>query len=185
MTSDVRVHFLSYLDRLSRCEPSFLNAGCYQLFLRLPDARIVKVGALGHREFQSGIYIYSGSGRKKFVPENWTSSIRNEKKFLAYWLSHLWHWFFIFTYSALFFWTTGVFFFITSCANILTLKSLLPGLGSTDCKNGCDSHLLYLKSGEHLDLSDWQKFLQGNYPQLKFIQLSYREWFYKDIYPTQ
>lgn len=41
-----------------------VDAGIYQLLLELPEARVIRVGALGGCEFAAGWYVYTGSMRR-------------------------------------------------------------------------------------------------------------------------
>ncbi|OGB69292.1 MAG: hypothetical protein A2Y94_00325 [Caldithrix sp. RBG_13_44_9] len=46
-----------------------------------------------------------------------------------------------------------------------------PDFGSTDCKNGCGSHLLFLKSEGLLNLSVWGKLYIGGKSQSEYLLL--------------
>jgi len=110
----------------------------YQLFIILDKELKLTIGKLGSFDFPSGRYIYTGSAKKdldarifrhfkKTKPINWHidyllvnphSRILNVKRF-----------------------TEG------QChINQMTSgKVLIPRFGTTDCNNGCQSHLKYIE----------------------------------------
>lgn len=171
MKTDTRVFFSSRLLTLFESEQECFNTGCYQLFLKLSENKIIQIGALGPRWFQGGIYIYSGSGRKHLFQRIERHLSFSKKKF--------WHIDYLSSYSdflfldiMIYFSTESECFFHQLFQKFAGAHIPVPGFGSTDCKKGCGSHLLFLKSEELIVLSNWQEFLHKNYRQLKYRRLS-------------
>lgn len=174
MKSDLRGFLSSRLLTLSKREREYFNTGCYQLFLKLNESKIIRVGALGSLRFQAGTYIYSGSGRK-----NLHSRI---ERHLALTKKIFWHIDYLSSCSDFLFLDIMIYFsrepecfFHQLFRKYSDAHIPISGFGSTDCKNGCGGHLLFLKSEEILVLSDWQEFLNKNYHQLKYMRLSERQ----------
>ncbi len=171
MKTDTRVFFSSRLFTLFESEQEYFNTGCYQLFFKLSENKIIKVGALGPLRFQAGIYIYSGSGRKNLLQRIERHLSFSKKKFWH--IDYLSSWSdFLFLDIMIYFFRESECFFHQLFQKYTHAPIPVPGFGSTDCKNGCGSHLLFLKSDELFVLSDWQRFLHKNYRQLKCMRLS-------------
>lgn len=171
MKTDGRVFFLSRLATLSRSEPQFFKTGCYQLFLKLPNDKIIEVGSMSPARFQAGIYIYSGSGRKNLL--------HRIERHLVLTKNNFWHIDylsscsdFLFVDIMIYFSKKSECFFHQLFRKYSNARIPVVGFGSTDCKNSCGSHLLFLKSEELLILSDWQQFLHKKYSQLRYWSLS-------------
>ena len=116
------------------------NSGLYQLHISLSDTETVDVGRLGRYSFLKGDYIYTGSAKRGLIARI-DRHKRNDKKL---------HWHIDYLLGAKSAKITKVELFDYSsdgeCAlnNSIEGKHIVNGFGSSDCRNGCKSHLVYL-----------------------------------------
>jgi len=122
------------------------DAGIYQLLLRLPEPRTIRVGALGEQRFAAGWYVYTGT-MKRGLSHRLRRHAAREKPLR-------WHIDYLTTRSDV---AATRIFSLTGAAEqeCATHRHLaakpgvtepVPGFGSSDCR--CRSHLAYL--GESL-----------------------------------
>jgi Uri superfamily endonuclease len=157
MKDYIRPVLLSHLSSLKKIDQESNPAGCYQLFLKLSNDLWLKVGALGELFFPTGVYIYTGSHQKNVL--------KRVNRHLSLAKKVFWHIDYL-TVDPAFEFIEVIFYFsenqechLHRSYRAFTQASILfPGFGSTDCKNGCGSHLLFLKSEQQLNLSAWEKF---------------------------
>ncbi|NTV83631.1 MAG: GIY-YIG nuclease family protein [Bacteroidales bacterium] len=156
--------------QLSSLNADYHNSGvggCYQLFLKVREKLDLGVGALGNISFPPGIYIYTGSQQKNLM----TRLIRH----VAFHKKRFWHIDYLTSDPGVTF--LGIISYFGGRQECGINKNYrvhsgaqirFPGFGSTDCKKGCGSHLLFLKSESSLNLRRW-----GNlYPESQSDWLS-------------
>jgi len=141
--------------------------GCYQLFLKVRERLDLEVGALGNISFPPGVYIYTGSQQKNLMKRLMRHVALQKKRF--------WHIDYLTSDPAVTF--LGIIIYFSEQQECGINQSYrvhsgarvhFPGFGSTDCKKGCGSHLLFLKSESSLNLRKW-----GNlYPESRSNWLS-------------
>ena len=122
--------------------------GVYTLVIHLPRELDVRIGRLGTRRLKRGFYTYTGSALGMGPASLPGRVMRHLRGFKA----KLWHIDYLLA-------SRGVYVMRvvaaetatnTECTTNLSLKSELnaevpvPGFGSSDCRAGCGSHLLYL-----------------------------------------
>ncbi len=109
----------------------------YQLHIRLHASACITVGRLGRFTFPAGNYIYTGSAK--------TNIIARVARHLAKTKRNRWHVDYLLTHccSRVF---SVILFSESECAVNRSVRGivLVPGFGSTDCQNGCGSHLKYM-----------------------------------------
>jgi len=116
------------------------NSGLYQLHISLSDMETVDVGRLGRYPFPKGMYIYTGSA-KRGLNARIERHKRSEKKL---------HWHIDYFLEAKSAGITSVdtFEFQENGECILNQsvsgQHIVRGFGSSNCRNGCKSHLVYL-----------------------------------------
>lgn len=116
-----------------------LNGGVYALFLRVPTGRTVRIGQLGNREFNAGVYVYVGSARNS-LSGRISRHLRHAKKK---------HWHIDYLLDGVTAWPSGVAWKLTSrrieCSvsrDVGSSASMsVKGFGCSDCD--CASHLHY------------------------------------------
>jgi Uri superfamily endonuclease len=156
--------------QLSSLNTDYHNSGvggCYQLFLKVREELNLEVGALGNISFPPGVYIYSGSQQKNLM----TRLIRH----VAFHKKRFWHIDYLTSDPGVAFLGIIIYFGERQECRInqnyrfhCGARVHFPGFGSTDCKKGCGSHLLFLKSESSLNLRKW-----GNlYPESRSNWLS-------------
>ena len=116
------------------------NSGLYQLRISLSDKETVDVGRLGRFSFKKGKYIYTGSA-KRGLNARIGRHKRNEKKL------H-WHIDYFLSLKSAKITSVDVFEFLEGgeCALNQSIegKHIVSGFGSSDCRNGCKSHLVFV-----------------------------------------
>ncbi len=116
----------------------------YQLHIRLRKRRVLNIGRLGRFAFPAGLYIYTGSARTNLQARVQRHLSRDKKL--------RWHIDYLLAdpYVCL----VDV---VLSCEPECCLNqsfrgtSIVWGFGSSDCKNGCGSHLKFVGSSTTLD----------------------------------
>jgi Uri superfamily endonuclease len=109
----------------------------YQLHIRLSQPVRLQIGRLGEFDFPAGVYVYTGSAKRNF--EARIARHMRRDKALRWHIDYLLN-----TVEA---WVTRV---VRTERDECTLNQatrgvvLVPGFGSSDCRNGCGSHLKYL-----------------------------------------
>jgi len=114
--------------------------GSYSIIYFLEKKIKVFIPRFGTKEFTAGFYVYSGSGKKNLL-KRVERHLKKEKKLK-------WH---IDYFSSQRFVTPKEIFLFkdkTECENNLFFKRIggvivIPGFGSSDCKNKCGTHFLY------------------------------------------
>ena len=157
MKDHFRTKRLAKLSSLNKINENLPHGGCYQLFLKIKGKLDLRVGALGELSFPAGVYIYTGSHQKN-VLKRVNRHLNLSKKVF-------WHIDYLTINPACEF-IEVIFYFSENqeChlhqryRDFTQAEVLFPGFGSTDCKNSCGSHLLFLKSERRLNLSAWKKF---------------------------
>jgi Uri superfamily endonuclease len=112
-------------------------ATSYQLEIYVERPVRIRVGRLGRFQFPAGRYVYTGSARRN-IEARIARHLRKEKAL---------HWHIDWLLAA-----SGVRiaavkrFGENECAlnQALGGRSVVPGFGASDCRNGCGSHLRYL-----------------------------------------
>jgi Uri superfamily endonuclease len=120
------------------------SPGTYILKLSLAQKRHIKIGQLGRYSFQPGTYLYFGSA---FGPGGVAARIRHH---LSVGATRHWHCDYLTPYcqfEAVYFcyaphkleccWTQTI-------ENLSWTSSPIAGFGSSDCKEHCRSHLVYI-----------------------------------------
>jgi Uri superfamily endonuclease len=147
---------------LSILRDSF-KSGAYQLLMELSHPAEIEVGKLGLIYFPQGHYLYTGVHRTALIARV-LRHLRNSKKI------H-WHIDYLTTDTSLS--IRQIFLYpdeLGECRinrkflEISEAKILHPGFGSSDCKNKCAGHLLFLERGEK-QLKVWRE---------KYLDVSYR-----------
>ena len=116
------------------------NSGLYQLRISLSDMETIEVGRLGRFSFPKGDYIYTGSAKRGLIARI-DRHKRSDKKL---------HWHIDYLLEAKSAEITKVSVFDYSsdgeCALNQSIEGehIFSGFGSSDCRNGCKSHLVYL-----------------------------------------
>jgi Uri superfamily endonuclease len=122
--------------------------GAYALVLQIPQVLNVDVGQLGALEFKSGMWVYIGSA----MGEGSTSLEKRLQRHFSKDKTIFWHIDRILATGA----TASSAFWIESSEKIeclisdalsrsLKFLSGPKGFGSSDCRNGCESHLFHYK----------------------------------------
>ena len=124
--------------------PFFMNSGIYSLTIKLDKDITIRIGELGKCVFPKGFYIYTGSGKRNLSQRVERHKRRDNKKLrwhIDYFLNskstHIED-IFILKDSKL-----------SECSlnkRVLSKKGaeiVIKGFGSSDCKAGCGSHLVY------------------------------------------
>ena len=116
------------------------NSGLYQLHISLTETETVEVGKLGRFSFPEGKYIYTGSAKRGLIARI-DRHKRSEKKF------H-WHIDYLLEAKSAKIKSVDIFEFQDDgeCAlnQAIEGKHIVRGFGSSDCRNGCKSHLVYI-----------------------------------------
>ena len=116
------------------------NSGLYRLIISLSDMETVDVGRLGRFSFPKGNYIYTGSA-KRGLNARIDRHKRSDKRL------H-WHIDYLLGSKSAKITKVEVFEFQENgeCALNQSIKDrhIVRGFGSSDCRNGCKSHLVYL-----------------------------------------
>ena len=116
------------------------NSGLYQLHISLSDMEAIDVGSLGRFAFPKGKYIYTGSA-KRGLNARIDRHKRNEKKVY-------WHIDFLLAAKSAKVTSVDTFEFEEGgeCALNQSIigEHIVRGFGSSDCRNGCKSHLVYI-----------------------------------------
>ena len=150
--------------------PLPVDKGDYLLVAELINPVEIKIGAMGNHTFNPGIYCYSGSARGPGgLKARITHHLRN---------SHhpTWH----FDYLRPFLVMLEVWYLVSEdcleCEFIHYLKDfykaevMVEKFGSSDCRNQCGSHLVYLPS--ETKIAPIFKGLNEHFPYLHRIFLS-------------
>ena len=120
-------------------EPLF-NNGSYSIIYFLEKKIKIFIPKFGSKDFTPGFYVYSGSGKKNLL-KRVERHLRKEKKLK-------WH---IDYFSSQKVVTPKEIFLFkekNECENNLFFKKIggvivIPGFGSSDCKDKCGTHFLY------------------------------------------
>ena len=124
-----------------------MNSGSYSLIIRLGRDVSLDIGRHGRFSFPEGYYVYTGSARKNLSSRIERHKRKGNKKLK-------WHIDYLLNckYAKI----EDVFTFENSeldeCSlnkRILNLKGaevIVRGFGSSDCKNDCQSHLIYFNN---------------------------------------
>ena len=116
------------------------NTGLYQMHIFLSDSKRIGVGRLGRFSFPKGKYIYTGSA-KRGLNARIERHKRSDKKL---------HWHIDFLLEAKSARITSVdtleFHEGGECAlnQSVNGQHIVNGFGSSDCRNGCKSHLVFV-----------------------------------------
>ena len=116
------------------------NSGLYQLHISLSDMETIEVGRLGRFSFPKGKYIYTGSA-KRGLNARIDRHKRSGKNL---------HWHIDYLLEAMSAKITSVDIFEfqdgSECAlnQSVNGQHIVNGFGSSDCRNGCKSHLVYI-----------------------------------------
>jgi Uri superfamily endonuclease len=118
-------------------------AGCYTLVIVLPKSKSIRVGKLGRAFFPAGVYFYTGSAMNG-LRARLARHLRKSKKR---------HWHIDYLLGAPGARVQEVVTRASSnreecghnqrIARLPGAKIILPGFGSSDCRAGCPSHLIY------------------------------------------
>ena len=127
------------------------KTGVYTLLIELKQEIKIKVGKLGVYEFPKGIYTYTGSALGKGATD-----LRGRlQRHISITKNHHWH--IDYLLSADESHIKHIIFFETSrqeeCNTVKELISLggkvnVKGFGASDCRAGCNSHLLFFKNND-------------------------------------
>jgi len=140
-----------------------VKSGSYQLFMELSHPAEIKVGKLGTLHFPSGHYLYTGVHRTALISRV-LRHLRNSKKL---------HWHIDYLTAKASLSIRQIFLYpedLRECRinrkflEISKATILHTGFGSSDCRNKCAGHLLFLELGEK-QLEVWRE---------KYIDVSYR-----------
>jgi len=119
--------------------PSF-DEGYYQLVLSLPSDREIEIGALGSRTMPAGIYIYTGSARKRLRAR--LARHRTRKKMRRWHIDYLLEHAEIIAVYVFTVHETSECLLAAQAIALPKAEVIVPGFGSSDC--GCRSHLVWL-----------------------------------------
>lgn len=119
------------------------DGGCYTLVIVLPKPTSIRVGELGAALFPSGFYLYTGSAMSG-LRARIARHLRKSKKR---------HWHIDYLLGASGARVNEIVTHVSpsreECrhnqriARLPGAKIILPGFGSSDCRDGCPSHLIY------------------------------------------
>jgi Uri superfamily endonuclease len=167
MEDQFRTALLFQLSLLNTIYSDLPCGGCYQLFLKITEKLDLGVEALGNISFPAGVYIYTGSQQKNLMKRLIRHVALHKKRF--------WHIDYLTSDPGVTF--SGIIIYFAERQECRINQNYqvhsgaqlhFPGFGSTDCKKGCGSHLLFLKSESGLNLRTW-----GNlYPESQSDWLS-------------
>jgi len=121
---------------------SWLDAGVYQLWLRLPTVRRIDVGRLGKFLFPSGVYVYTGRASRGL-------RARVARHARCAGVKH-WHIDYLLANPAVWLEKIVLVSRVPSeeCAQNQVIGQdaacPVPGFGSSDCREGCPTHLWLL-----------------------------------------
>lgn len=126
------------------------SKGCYSLILKVRKPIVIRVGALGYVKFDEGLYVYIGSalGSKAQNLEN------RIKRHFSRCKKIKWHIDFLLSDENVSIEKVIVCktedkvecLVVKELAKIGLYNPKIRGFGSSDCKSGCFSHLIYLGS---------------------------------------
>lgn len=121
----------------------------YRLLIWVERSATIRVGALGEHRFEAGLYCYTGSAR------------RNPLARLRRHLSHnkrlRWHIDYLLAAGEAQVLDVGVFRQPECALNQQMAGQVpVPGLGASDCRDGCGSHLRYLGRRPWSALHAWR-----------------------------
>ena len=136
------------------CAKISAEKGVYVLLIFVPFERSIDVGGLGVRRFQDGYYAYTGSalGRGALsLKGRIRRHLRREKR-------KRWHVDFLLADEDIM--VVSVLIIPTEksmecevnkyLCDVMNAKVVVPNFGSSDCRQGCGSHLLYLGGYEKI-----------------------------------
>lgn len=136
------------------CAKISTEKGVYVLLIFVPFERSIDVGGLGVRRFQNGYYAYTGSalGRGALsLKGRIRRHLRKEKR-------KRWHVDFLLADEDIM--VVSVLIIPTEksmecevnkyLCDVMNAKVVVPNFGSSDCRQGCGSHLLYLGGDEEI-----------------------------------
>lgn len=119
---------------------------CYQLLIHKERDTCVQVGRLGFRDFPRGYYVYTGSARKNLSHRVLRHVSRTRKL--------RWHIDYLLDAPDVQVVDVSILSGSECSLNQHTRGSIpAPGFGSSDCREGCGSHLKYL--GITIPCDDW------------------------------
>jgi len=137
------------------------KSGSYALFLKLPSQQELTIGRLGTCRFPAGIYVYFGSARGPGgLQARLRRHLRTGKK-------HHWHidamravaevhgFCYHIEQKNLQHGTPAECQWSQSLLTLPGVQAPLPGFGASDCKMGCQAHLLHLKNTQQVNTSDF------------------------------
>ena len=140
--------------------------GCYQIILNLAQPVSLAVARLGLLRFPPGFYIYTGSQQRSLL-KRVERHLRPEKK-IHWHIDYLTvHREFRVTYVLLYPGSDAECELHRSFQKMSGARELHPGFGSSDCRNKCTSHLLYLKTVAEEQLGKWLE----QFPSAKLIRI--------------
>ena len=109
----------------------------YQLLIELKRPAAIRIGALGRHRFPAGLYVYTGSARRNMEARlcRHRSRAKTLRWHIDYFLAHPASHLVGIERSA-----------IPECALNQQTRGevIVRGFGSSDCRAGCDSHLLFM-----------------------------------------
>lgn len=136
------------------CERVPAEKGVYVLLIFVPSERLIDVGGLGVRRFQDGYYAYTGSalGRGALsLKGRIRRHLRRKKR-------KRWHIDFLLADEDIM--VVSVLIIPTEesmecevnkyLCDVMNARVVVPNFGSSDCRQGCGSHLLYLRGYEKI-----------------------------------
>ena len=119
------------------------GGGCYALVIVLPKRKCIQVGKLGNALFPAGTYVYTGTAMSS-LRARIAYHLRKTKKR---------HWHIDYLLGARGAYVKEVAYHLSSIrtecrsnrriARLPGAKIIVPGFGSSDCRAGCQSHLIY------------------------------------------
>ena len=124
-----------------------MNSGNYNLLIKLEKNVTIDIGKLGKFTFPQGYYIYTGSAKKNLSSRIERHKRKNNKKL---------KWHIDYLLNCKYAHIENVFTFENSKLDECSLnkkiiklngsKVIVKGFGSSDCRNCCQSHLIYFKN---------------------------------------
>lgn len=135
-----------------------MGKGTYSLILKLENDQHIEIGKLGKFLFKKGYYVYSGSALGGFGRVKYHLKKNKNKR---------WHIDYLLDNAKI----TKIFLseveknyeheVSKSLSNSKNAEVLVRGFGSSDCKEGCPSHLIYFS--ENPEISDIYQRLNLKY----------------------
>jgi Uri superfamily endonuclease len=127
--------------RISEKEGNSRKGGAYTLLIRVDSECEIQIGKLGGFVFKPGLYIYTGSAINNINARIKRHKSENKKI--------RWHIDYLLKEKDVHLIAYNKYYFHKECnvnkriKEIKCAKVLIKGFGSSDCKDGCESHLIY------------------------------------------